>query len=990
MAALVATGAILSGCSKKEVEEPEIRNNPDITDNIVTVTTTINLDENDATKALAIDYDAKTLTKTFAVGDKIAVIYHNKSGNLDKAESVALTESDLFGGGKSAKITVTLTNPKAYESVKYIYPASMAGTDDVDYSKLKNQTGTLAGIAASLDLATFEGSLDGWYRLPSSVKLENEFAIIAYTLKDETGANDITGTITGMTINDGTNGYTISGRDSDGRIYAAIRPTSHAGIGYFATNGTKNYNKSVTDKTYEAGQFYQLGLRMAEAPVTDLSTISANYTVSNGETITGTLAGSYEISIAKGATVTLKDVNISVSNNELQNNWPGITCLGDATIFLSGKNIVRVWRAGWPGILAGPTGTTLTISGTGSLDVSSNSGGAGIGSGTARCGDIIISGGTITAKGGLGAPGIGSGRLNSCGNITICGGTITAKGGGSGVGIGSGWSGSCGNITITDGVTSVTAIKGENSVNCIGAGDDGSCGTVTIGGVVRGNISESPYFYPEPTRLSTLSSDYTAADGETLYGTLAGNYKISIAAGATVTLKDVTIDGSGNYAGINCMGDATIILDGTNNVKGYSSDYPGIYVPRYKTLTILGTGSLTAIGNGCGAGIGGSSNAYCGNIVIEGGTITATAGEYAAGIGGGGFGDCGNITISGGTVTAISGGTVTATGGDKAAGIGSGSTGSCGSITISGGTVTATGGDEAAGIGTGSYGSCGNITINEGVTSVTATKGFDAYNSIGAGYHGSCGTVTIGGNVGTISKSPYTFPVITDLSTVDGNYTALNLETLTGTLAGNYMISIAAGATVTLKDMTIGGTDNSDYQWAGITCEGNATIILEGTNSVEGSSYYYPGIHVPKGSTLTIRGTGSLTSIGQGGGSGIGGTGVSDGRSYCGNIKIEGGIITATAGEYAAGIGGGKNCNCGNITITGGTVTAYGGTKSAGIGSSMGSDCGNIRITDGVTKVTVYSGAIYAIGPGDNGSCGSVRIGGNSGGVAGSPYIYQP
>ena len=983
MAAIVATGAILSGCSKSEMEEPEIRNNPDITDNIVTVTTIINLDENDATRALAIDYGAKSLTKTFAVGDKIAVIYHNKSGNLDKAESVALTESDLFSGGKSAKITVTLTNPKAYESVKCIYPASMAGTDDVDYSKLKNQTGTLAGIAASLDLATFEGKLDGWYRLPASVKLKNEFAIIAYTLKDETGTNDITGTITGMTINDGTNGYTISGRDSDGRIYAAIRPTSHAGIKYFATNGTKNYNKSVTDKTYEAGQFYQLGLKMAEAPVTDLSTISANYTVSNGETITGTLAGSYEISIAKGATVTLKDVNISVSNNELQNDWPGITCLGDATIFLSGTNIVRVWRAGWPGILAGPEGTTLTISGTGSLDVSSNSGGAGIGSGTARCGDIIISGGTITAKGGLSAPGIGSGALNSCGNITICGGTITAKGGGSGVGIGSGWSGSCGDITITDGVTSVTAIKGENSVNCIGAGDDGSCGTVTIGGVVRGNISESPYFYPEPTRLSTLSSDYTAADGETLYGTLAGNYKISIAAGATVTLKDVTIDGSGNYAGINCMGDATIILDGTNNVKGYSSDYPGIYVPRYKTLTILGTGSLTAIGNDRGAGIGGSSDGYCGNIVIEGGTITAKAGEYAAGIGSGSWGFCGDITISGGTVTA--------TGGKEAAGIGTGSTGSCGSITISGGTVTATGGDEAAGIGTGSYGSCGNITITEGVTSVTATKGFDAVNSIGVGYHGSCGTVTIGGNVGAISKSPYTFPVITDLSTVDGNYTALNLETLTGTLAGNYQISIAAGATVTLKDMTIGGTDNSDYQWAGITCEGNATIILEGTNSVEGSSYYYPGIHVPKGSTLTIQGTGSLTSIGQGGGSGIGGIGVSDGnRSYCGNIMIEGGIITATAGEYAAGIGGGKNCNCGNITITGGTVTAYGGTKSAGIGSSMGSDCGDIRITDGVTKVTVYSGSTYAIGPGYNGSCGSVHIGGNSGGVAGAPYIYQP
>ena len=74
----------------------------------------------------------------------------------------------------------------------------------------------------------------------------------------------------------------------------------------------------------------------------------------------------------------------------------------------------------------------------------------------------------------------------------------------------------------------------------------------------------------------------------------------------------------------------------------------------------------------------------------------------------------------------------------------------------------------------------------------------------------------------------------------------------------------------------------------------------------------------------------------------------------------------------------------------GGTVTAYGGTKSAGIGSSMESSCGDIRITDGVTKVTVYSGSAYAIGPGYNGSCGTVNIGGKSGGVAGDPYIYQP
>ena len=45
----------------------------------------------------------------------------------------------------------------------------------------------------------------------------------------------------------------------------------------------------------------------------------------------------------------------------------------------------------------------------------------------------------------------------------------------------------------------------------------------------------------------------------------------------------------------------------------------------------------------------------------------------------------------------------------------------------------------------------------------------------------------------------------TNLSTLKGNYEAKHCETLTGTLSGNYKISIANGATVFLKDVTIKG-----------------------------------------------------------------------------------------------------------------------------------------------------------------------------------------
>ena len=246
----------------------------------------------------------------------------------------------------------------------------------------------------------------------------------------------------------------------------------------------------------------------------------------------------------------------------------------------------------------------------------------------------------------------------------------------------------------------------------------------------------------------------TARNGMTVYGTLAANVKVSIADGATVTLDGVSINAngawtSGNYAGITCKGNATIILkDGTENiVRGFYEDYPGISIPENRTLTIkggaAGTGKLTASSNGYGAGIGGGYLKHCGNIEIQGGDINATGGSYAAGIGGGESANCGTITISGGTVTA--------TGGEGAAGIG-GSSGSsydvnCGAITISGGTVTATGGDLAPGIGSGFFASCGDITITNGVTKVTATKGEegeDPVNSIGVGYEGTCGTVMFG------------------------------------------------------------------------------------------------------------------------------------------------------------------------------------------------------------------------------------------------------
>ena len=518
IAALALVGTMMTGCSSEDNFTAQPQQQVADKGNVVTMTATVGFDEQAGTRALKIDYTNKKLTKTFADGDKIAVIYENTSGTMVKAETAALTATDITSGGKSAKITVTMTDPKASGTLKYIYPAAMAGATDVDYTKLNSQDGTLASLAANLDLAVFEGTLTAEKALPASASLTNKLAILALKIKNSDGTNDLTSTITGMTLSGDTNSYSITGKDTDGRIYAAIQATSEANILCFATTASGNYAKSLTGKTYAANNIYDLGLKMDAATTVSLASVTEDTEVGNCSILTGTLDSNKKISIADGAIVLLKDVTINGTNNDSY-TWAGITCSGDATIILEGTNTVTGFHEDYPGIHV-PKNKTLIIQGTGSLTATSNGSGAGIGGGdmitcgnikilggsitasansygagigsgcTGECGDITISGGTVTAKGGEDAAGIGSaekdmvGNQSKCGNITISGGTVTATGRGKGAGIGTGYQGICGTITITSDVNKVMATMDDDGCDVIGNGTGGTCGTVTIGGTV--------------------------------------------------------------------------------------------------------------------------------------------------------------------------------------------------------------------------------------------------------------------------------------------------------------------------------------------------------------------------------------------------------------------------------------------------------------------------------------------------------------------------
>ena len=160
-------------------------------------------------------------------------------------------------------------------------------------------------------------------------------------------------------------------------------------------------------------------------------------------------------------------------------------------------------------------------------------------------------------------------------------------------------------------------------------------------------------------------------------------YNLTITGGgsaaANVYLNNLKITSDG--AAVSVSGDVVLIVEGESELHS-GKNHAGVEKANDNgTLTIIGSGKLSAYGGESGAGIGGGNSGAGSKIVIESGTIEAHGGHWGAGIGGGNGGAGSYITIRGGNVKAIPGG--------EAAGIGGGFKGNGTDISIEGGTVHA-------------------------------------------------------------------------------------------------------------------------------------------------------------------------------------------------------------------------------------------------------------------------------------------------------------
>ena len=472
------------------------------------------------TRAIGFNGSETNLAAYWEQGEEVKVVQEKDDGT--GFEVIGTLKSKEYSSTGATTLSGTLTKaPNNKGLIFYLHDAECDWT---------GQTGSLEDISLHSDFAlAILGQGDyviddeaKTVTINQGIKFTRMNAIVRFDFKDVSGNEVKVKTLTifddGSTFNGEPALYKTDDVVSKGKTYgdlvinqqfassivfASIHTTGNMNLGLKveADDGSTYVYVPSQPVNFVDGKYYRIKVTLQKA--IDLSKITRedtdserNYTINDGDIVTGELTNYLYLNVASGAKITLCYATHNTFGAD-----SGLSCEGDATITLKGKNTFCGDRGA--GIYVAK-GTTLTIKGTGTLIATGSDGdgknGAGIGAySTAHCGNIVIEGGTIIATGGSGCAGIGSGYSYSssydayrsvCGDITITGGTVTATGKGTAAGIGCGPGGACGNITITSGAKKVTATAGSSGgeyVPPIGISVDNGrciskCGDITIDG----------------------------------------------------------------------------------------------------------------------------------------------------------------------------------------------------------------------------------------------------------------------------------------------------------------------------------------------------------------------------------------------------------------------------------------------------------------------------------------------------------------------------
>ena len=573
----------------------------------------------DATRALSLGgADGKTLNATWTKGDSVQVYHVMNPDTYEEIES-QYPVATLYA--QSEGVTTTLSG----QFVDTFTPVAgqvlrLKFNESPNYTSA-SQGGTLDYIATHCDYATAKITVKEVKVMPeitygagayvvtptAPAQFENQQAIVKFSLYKGNGTTPLM--TNNLTVKVNKTIYTVTSDAPASEFFVAVKEASSKPVKLSTTVNDVTYTYEKASVSFEKGKYYAINV----IPRRIITTADTNVTLYDGDVVSGTGGANTRLFIADNATVKLAGVTNNSFTGEMygsnQRYAAGIECNGNATIILA-DGTTNTFTGHWDrAAVYIHAGNTLIIRGSGILiadNTMNEANGAGIGGSYLNdCGNILIGGGTIIAKGSQGA-GIGSGSNgHSCGTIIINGGTITATGGSNGAGIGSGKDGSCGAISI-DGSAIVTATGANNAagIGCGGLSWDrdiaNTCGDITISGSA----------HVTATGGDEGSADVTAMGGDCAVGIGSGNGD---------SYSDNPIVSS---CGAISITGGTVSAMGGNYAAGIGSGSYGKFASIHITSGITSV-TATRSNNSSNVPIGkGSDDQGSGSITIDGQAIS--------------------------------------------------------------------------------------------------------------------------------------------------------------------------------------------------------------------------------------------------------------------------------------------------------------------------------------------------------------------------------
>lgn len=323
--AMAAMALMISACSSNDMEETVQQ--PNNKAEGIPFTATIRVGESATTRALT--EDGATIVPSWAEGDKVALIH----GSINDEMTVSSVSDGV------ATITGNITgSPADGDAVTIIYPSSAAdgATGNVKADLLTNQDGTLATIAKNYDVRKGTGTLNvgTTASLRGNVSLDNQYAIVKFSLSDGTNAINATQFL----VRDGNDNVlaAVKPASASSTLYVAIPPATTSTFRFKAATATSSYFYSKSGATIAAGKYYQSSLKLAlvdmlhtpltleatedgtTVTITNDSGVSFSYTVNGGTTLS--TSSNASITLQAGDIVQFNSTNSALGKNYLTSN----------------------------------------------------------------------------------------------------------------------------------------------------------------------------------------------------------------------------------------------------------------------------------------------------------------------------------------------------------------------------------------------------------------------------------------------------------------------------------------------------------------------------------------------------------------------------------------------------------------------------------------------------------------------------------------------